>query len=325
MSASRHITWENFQSNYIEPGDPAVEVIPGSPHVEIFVERRGSCLGIRISHDDIPDISRILLDAISIEHRVKDDRLYLEIFTEDKALYEAFYAMATTVADLVQLEGREGVEAVRIAADRFTSLLRLRTLMPEEKRIGLWGELWALNRLLAGRGAGGLDAWTGPRDEPHDFRIGEYEVEVKTTRSNEREHVISSIQQLDSSPGKKLYVLSLQLGLGGSDSGLTLGEAISGVDNLLKGYPDRQEEFKSLIESLGCRTSDLPYYPDRFVLRTYAVMIPVDLNFPRISRDLLDKALGSSRQARIRDVHYRVNLEGMDYGDGDAVFQKLFV
>jgi hypothetical protein len=75
------------------------------------------------------------------------------------------------------------------------ALLQTSALLSEEKQVGLAGELWLLERLLRGLGPRALDAWVGPGGQSHDFRLGDFEFEVKATSGTRRVHMINGLNQ----------------------------------------------------------------------------------------------------------------------------------
>lgn len=76
----------------------------------------------------------------------------------------------------------------------------------EEK--GLWGELFALRKLLLHVSAmDAIRAWTGPEYEAQDYKFSDKWIEVKTVGSNSFVAKISSINQLISVNTGYLYVI----------------------------------------------------------------------------------------------------------------------
>ena len=101
-----------------------------------------------------------------------------------------------------------GIKAAERAIGQFRVLLKRSHVMSEDSMVGLWGEMWALIRLLNKYGTGTIDSWKGPDKGVHDFRIGNNELEIKTTRNEERTHIISRLSQLEPSPDMDLYLVS---------------------------------------------------------------------------------------------------------------------
>jgi hypothetical protein len=101
----------------------------------------------------------------------------------------------------------------------YLALLRDRGLLTIPAQQGLLGELLLVERLLhvaRTRGlpdANALDAWKGwAQGASRDFSRNGSVVEVKTTSSDQREHSISSIEQLELGAGENLlHIYSLSL------------------------------------------------------------------------------------------------------------------
>ena len=72
----------------------------------------------------------------------------------------------------------------------------------------------------------------------------------------------------------------------------------------------------------GWRDSDEIRYPRRRRLRTLARLVRVDDTCPRLTPELVAGALGST-SARIEQVHYTVDLEGMGIEDETPDFELI--
>jgi hypothetical protein len=136
--------------------------------------------------------------------------------------------------------------------------------------------------------------------------------------------MISGPRQLVASRGCRLYVLSLQFEPAGAADGQALPDAVASVRGLLEGHAHALDAFNRM---LGGRTSyrdeDAAMYTDRYRLRTTPSLVPVGTGFPRITPDLLTRALGKEVAGRVSDVRYRINLEGMGVLDGSTAFRRI--
>ena len=174
----------------------------------------------------------------------------------------------------------------------------------------MFGELIALERAIGNLGeTAALAAWLGPQSEEHDFVLPEGDVEVKTTRTERRIHVIHGADQLTPKPGRPLYLMSIQVTrAGASAEGRTLPEAIE----TLRGRLQRgRTAFDNRLESLGWsdhRAESL--YTVRFLLRSEPVFYVVDDSFPAITTDGLARIL--ARPDLVRLVDYRIDVTTLD-------------
>lgn len=322
MGGHRHISWENFALNYINPSVPARHTIPGIPGVQFFVTDKSTRIGIQIETETIEDIKYDLEQVESSIQRL-DDKLYLEISTTNSSLFEPFYALMVKISDLVQISEFQPNEAAIAAIEEFRRLLEKKPLLSREKELGLWGELWVLDRLIKKRGPAAVMAWTGPLKKVHDFRLDNLELEVKTTSNEERSHIISRIAQLECSPGKKLFLLSLQVQEGGLNRGLTLSEVIESTKKLLLASAKMKRHFESLTKEVGYLDEDAKYYNTRVAMRRIPTLIPVNSDCPKLTQIMITGSIGDQLAARISGVHYRIDVEGLGFEEGSKQFNSI--
>jgi hypothetical protein len=195
-------------------------------------------------------------------------------------------------------------------------------MLSEEKQTGLAGELWMLERLFAFSAGGALDAWTGPRGEAHDFRVGEREFEVKATRTERRVHSISSPTQLVPSPGMELFLLSVQFAGAGAAGGASLAERVRAARELFEPF-GRAAEFDSLLlAKYGIGEATAGHYRERVQLRSKPYLVPVTPTFPSLREDDI-LAIPREGMERISDVRYRLDVSGLGFPDGSPEFLAI--
>lgn len=323
MPPDRHITWDNFRQNYIAPGVPAVHSINGSPAVRFFVSGDAGSIGIQIAADGPCEPPELMLEQIGTRVRYSGQVPYIEVITDQSQLFEQFYAVMVNIADLVQLEGLPYTTAINRSVDQFRSLLEARAILTDDRVVGLWGELWVLKRLIDKHGITVFDSWDGPRDGVHDFRLGNDELEVKTTRNEERVHIISRLSQLVPSPDMSLYLVSLQLVPADNLAGVCLPGLIRSVKGMIGADHEVRDKFIDLLSGVGYDEGDSHFYRMKYILRSSPAVIPVDAACPRISPSMIDASIGTDLASRISDVQYRINLTGMGFGEDHAEFRRL--
>jgi hypothetical protein len=319
-ASGRHLEWRNFR-DLIDHGVPAVQPVSGTPDVQVFVDESGSRIGLRTP---VPQDLRVEPSPVAeIDVRLVNlaGLHMLEISTRASGLFAEFYAVLEEIADRMQLRAQTPGAAFGATLANWKALLRPTDRMSDEQRLGLFGELLILDRVLTAEGPSAISAWTGPLAEPHDFRLGADEIEVKATSSRKRSHLISSLEQLEPSPGRRLHLVSIQLEPAGNEAGLSLPEL---VDRVRARIPVGSSDSDALETSLlvGWRFSDVhaPFYRDRFQLRTLATLTTVLGEFPRLTPALLTGMPGSER---IEDVQYRISVDGLGVGDGTAEFLAI--
>jgi len=316
---SRHLSWERFEE-LIDAGPPAVEVAKGEPRVEIFTDAGGARIGVRTptSGTGFPPNPLVEIDMRQLR---SGNTHFIEISTTNAALYRDFYAFACAIADRLQVDGMPAEAAVDSAMEAWAALLRRLALLSDEQQIGLLGELWWLRRLAAALGwATAVDAWKGPDAEEHDFSLVAADIEVKTTLSDKRVHVIGSLTQLVPTGSRPLFVLSLQLTGAGAGPGESLADVVHAVRG---GVMDESEAARrrldQQLEHAGWRDEHAVHYRRQFVLRAPPSLVPVDDACPAITPGTLHH-LGPDKLARLVQVAYRVDLTGLGYEDGTPGF-----
>ena len=318
----RHLEWPNVQE-IVRTGSPAVQPILGEPWAHLFIDEGGGRLGVRIALGGSANTQPSPLAAV-MARRVKwrgDEAL--EVSCNKPLLFQAFYDLVRQLADQVQLEGVAPEAALATAVSKWHQLLRPAELMSPEQQLGLAGELWVLARLLRTKGLVAVSAWTGPSDEPHDFRFGQMELEVKSTWRHTRLHAISSLEQLEATAGRRLYVLSLQMEAAGAEAGWTLPEQVNDIRLLLGPEGSERSAFEdALLTVWRYVDEDASQYGTRMEFRQPPMLVEIVEGSPRITRPMLAEALGTA-VGRIRAARYDLDLEGAGVLDGNPAFLAL--
>jgi hypothetical protein len=294
----------------------------GEPRVEIFTDPRGSRIGIRIFSDSIaPDMPLVEMDSRSM---VINGENVIEISTVNFRLYREFYAFACTVADGVQIASLTPARAVQSSLASWAALVERLAILSPEQQTGLLGELWMLERIAATKGwRDALRSWKGPDAEEHDFSLTDADVEVKTTVSEHRVHMIGSLTQLLPMPGRPLYILSLQFTQSGLGPGRTLTQAVTEAHaSASADSPVFASDLDARLHQTGWRQEHGQYYRRRWNLRSGAKLITVDETCPAIVPDTL-ASLGANRLSRLVQLSYRVSLEGLGSEDGSPAFLEI--
>lgn len=324
MSPPHHLSWENFRSTVLIPGQQRVHRVTNSPYIEVFGDGVLNRVGIWLQTARATAIPPELLKLTFISARIfkQKGRILLEIATSVTSLQRQFYHFAVAVAERVIVEKRLPADAASLEIQCFTDLLEEKSLLGPERQIGLLGELLFLERVLGSEGVGALDAWLGPKGEPHDFRLQKREFEVKTTVSPHRIHTIHGTEQLVPSKGCSLYLVSVLLGPGGAGDGFSLSEKIEQLAGKFAQVPARLTQFAAALESCGFRNADRGHYLRRFAMRRPMGLVRVDKKFPALTRPSIQGALGQLA-SRIESLQYDVSVEGLECEDGTARFSAV--
>ena len=172
------------------------------------------------------------------------------------------------------------------------------------------GELLVVEALLDGANAGEvLERRVGPLAEQHDFALPAVDLEVKTTLSERRRHMISGTEQLRPNPARPLWLVSIQLTRAGSGAGRSLAGVVVDLRERLHG----DAHFDSALVELGWDDDDAELYDQRYLPRSTPLAYTVDGDFPAITAERLRAAV--PHVDHISDLTYRVDVTDRTPGD----------
>ncbi len=138
---------------------------------------------------------------------------FIDLLCRDQKLDPVFGELVSELLSRLRA-GKPPGEAVSSTLEDFRTLLvsRNREEVPREKLLGLLGELHVMQRLVQAHGSEALDAWVGPHEQRHDFRVGARAIEVKTSaRSDSTQITVHGIDQLAPPRGGALLLIHLGL------------------------------------------------------------------------------------------------------------------
>lgn len=311
--------WQHLQTQFIDNGLPGLFVVSAEPRMTLFLDPGATRFGVRLAGpaaDTIP----LRLASVQVRDVVVDGERMLEIATSISGLFETFHLFLADLAPRVVIKGVPIDKAVVSALDRWKSLLHEDALMTEERQQGLFGELWCLRRLLAAGLTEGLTSWTGAASEAHDFRLPAFDLEVKTTRSARRIHIINGLSQLAPAGSIPLYLLSIRLENAGQ-GGESLPELIDAVATWLE--EAEKPAFDELLAQLGYVSMHAYRYRGRWRLAAPAVLIPVVDGAPRLTREAVASLPSRFAPERIAEAQYRVDVEGLGFPDQSPDFLAI--
>lgn len=312
-ASGRHVSWDHI-AEILATGAPAIQRLPGTPECQILIGAAGQEITLRIPVSDKARPDPLRERELVLRTTKDGDQSYLELSTPNPELFKDFYTFACLVVDRVQLEGVEPLRAINETIRAWAELIRPRPRLTRENEIGLIGELWFLRYIADQLGwATAIGCWKGAESEEHDFGLPTVDVEIKTTVGETRQHLISSLTQMVPSPGRPLFLLSIQITAATADQRETcrlptmVDEARSEAGKAGAGTAERLE---ILLENLKWRDDNHDLFPDHFRLRSEPALVPVNERFPALVPPLLS-GLGDDLVARILQVTYRVNVEGL--------------
>jgi len=138
---------------------------------------------------------------------------WLDVACLDTSLNEMFLVVVRDIVDELITAADDRVKAVRRALRTWQWFwANRRSPLSRDEIIGLLAELWFLDRWLPL--PGGIDHWTGPDGDRHDFVHRLISVEVKGTQVHHdgpARHRISRLDQMEDPESGQLYLFSLQV------------------------------------------------------------------------------------------------------------------
>ncbi|OQQ26350.1 hypothetical protein A6411_18925 [Prescottella equi] len=222
------------------------------------------------------------------------------------ARYEG-YSFIAAVVDAMK-SGQTLAVATHGSVRTFKDLLAKRRGLTPEREQGLIGELLLLSHLLDTVGEHeAIQAWLGPQSEEHDFVLAACDAEVKTTVSEKRVHLINSATQLQPSPQRVLWLISIQLTKAGAAGDSTsLAMLVGAIRGRLGGG---RERFLEYLVSLGWRDDDADLYQTRYMLRSRPAAYLVDEEFPAITQPRIDMVVPQPHF--VGGISYRIDVSSL--------------
>ncbi len=317
------ISWESLE-DYIERGIAAQLPISIGSAICFLIGNEGESLGLRLDVETAEKIRPSPYEELEIDLKLVNEKLVIELVVAQDSLFRTFYHFAIDIVQQVLLHGASSEDAILRALESWTQLLSRRKLLEGTEQTGLIGELCLLQALIKKQGHEGFYSWVGPVREPHDFRLGEIEIEVKSTTQLNRVHRIHGLDQLEPSPGIQLYLLSLQFEpAGNAKGGKSLVDRIREIRQLLAEHVELLNTFESHLKNLGFDDADSIFYTAKLIFRGPPIIIPVDASFPKLTRQMVGQILTPGAAQRVSYVEYDLNVDGLGYVEGSPQFNSV--
>lgn len=295
--------------SYFRNRVPAAFVLSDKPETQLTIDPPHQELRLITpaagSEPDVTAFTRIALRRVRVPG---DGRDWFEIAVDARDMHYEAYVLLESIVDRLR-SGASFRHSVSESMEGLKDLLTKRKKLTDEKVTGLIGELLMLEYVLDANGESvAVPAWLGPHAEEHDFGFEAFDAEVKTTMSEARSHIIGSDTQLEATPGRPLYLVSIQLTRAGNAAdGFTLPVVIARVRERLD---ETARTFDSALERLGWSDVDADLYSTRFELRSTPRAYLVDEEFPAITSARLDKVI--PQRPLVGGISYRVDVTHLD-------------
>jgi hypothetical protein len=301
---------------YFHSAAPTIHPLSNAPVCLLLIEPDSRLLRLRTPATDSPaDVGAYDRLGFDIVEEPGVEALWFQLTIDADGMAYEGYSLIMSVVD--QLEaGRPFRYSVSDALTAYRELLTRRRTLSDEQEIGLFGELGVFAHLVETTGEeAATAAWLGPDSEEHDFVLEGCDLEIKTTRSESRVHVIGSATQLLPAQDRPLHLVSIQFtAAGAAAEGETLPERVRRVRGLLtRGV----RVFEERLRAVGWDDMNADeVYTRGYVLRSTPRCYHVDEDFPAVVPDGL--ALIVRRPELVVGLVYRINVTGIAAGSPPA-------
>lgn len=278
---------------------------------EIGDSGRDIALYVELERHQRPPHSR--LPAVQIDQVAHRGLRMARIRTSQMALMRDFHDLLMAVADRIVTGDHTLDVAFNETVRAWSALLDQSRAVSLQKRLGLHGELAILRFLADSHGwASALDSWTGPENEEHDFALPDFDLEVKTTASERRRHTVHGFGQLQATPGRPLWFVSIRLTRGGA-GGRSLAESVHAVQDAAAAQNVMLGARLTRALAAAGWSEECPD-DERWTPRDEPLVLAAN-NVPRINFDQLPlKALD-----RISSVQYDIDVTGLTPTPGPPI------
>ncbi|WP_127360894.1 PD-(D/E)XK motif protein [Actinacidiphila soli] len=309
-----HLAWSDVEY-YLHSGQDATIPLGSVGQLRIDYVVAHEDIALHVETGPHQRTLRTTIPAIGIDQIHEGGRRMTRLRTTEPALLRDFHDLLCAITERMVVNHRSLEQAFMETVRAWSALLDGPRSLQLEIRLGLIGELAVLRSVAAQPDydwSTALEAWVGPEGEEHDFALPLFDLEVKTTASEQRRHTIHGTGQLSPTTGRPLWLVSLQLTRGGS-AGRTLSQCVAAVrEQLAEHAPAHVARFLARVARAGWR-AELPD-DERWSLRSEPLVLAVDGSLPRLDETMLS-ALPGELRARLADVRYRIDVTGLPAAD----------
>lgn len=268
------------------------------PHLLIGVDPGTALPSLRSTRALAVDVDQLAVSG-------RDARMYIDVRCTHVAHDATFAAL---VAELIRKLDAAPSEPGRVLADvlgRWRAFWSVdQSGMPAADALGLFGELWFLERWMSPVTLGVVRAWSGPDRSRHDLQWESSSVEVKTSAvqgTGGVVHRIASLDQLENPERGKLLFFSLSV----ADDVLARNTLASLVDRVRGaiGDPAALELLDEHLAAYGYNPAHAQRYNRTLRIISESLYL-VDGDFPRLTRD----SFGAGLPAGVSDVSYAIAM-----------------
>lgn len=295
---------------YFRSGTVTTHLISESPEAIVRIDGAGQKISLLTPHIGMVQ-NTTELKRVSTGLETWNGSEWARITVDARNMYTEAYGLMLSIVQAMR-GGATFAAATSAAMTNMKTLLAAKPRISEQKQIGLIGELLLFRSLLeAFDEYSVIEWWLGPLAEERDYAFAAFDAEVKTTVSELRAHVINGVGQLEPSPGRPLWLVSIQITRGGGDPNAVTLPAL--IQEIREGLTATRDRFMAYLASEGWEDDDAAMYPTAYIYRTRPAAYLVDDDFPAVTRNRLNSVVPHSDL--VSAVTYRVDVSSRTPGD----------
>ncbi|MBD0022534.1 PD-(D/E)XK motif protein [Gordonia pseudamarae] len=295
---------------YFRSGTVTTHTVSETPEIIIRIDGPGQKISLLTPHTGmVQDTAALKRVSTGVETRNGCD--WGRFTVDARNMHAEAYGLMLSIVQAMH-GGATFAAATSAAMTNMKAILAAKPRLSTEKQIGLVGELLVFSAMLDTFDEDTIiDWWLGPLAEDRDYAFPAFDAEVKTTLGETRVHVINGASQLEPSPGRPLWLVSIQvIRAGGDPNGFTLPGLIQDIRDRLTAT---RERYATYLASVGWEDDDAAIYPTAYVLRTTPAAYLVDDDFPAVTPGRLHSVVPHSDL--VSAVTYRVDVSSRMPGD----------
>lgn len=295
---------------YFRSGTVTTHLVSESPRVLFVIDGPGQRISVLTPRNGMV-LDTATLRRVSTATEVRGGVEYARLTLDARGMYAEAYGLLLSILQAMR-GGATFAAASSAAMTNMKALLAAKLRIPEERQVGLVGELLLFRSLLDRYDEYTVtDWWLGPLAEERDYAFPAFNAEVKTTLRETRSHLIHGAGQLEANPGRSLWLVSVQITRAGGDpSGFSLPGLLQEIRDRLT---STRERFMGHLVDEGWDDDDAALYPTTYILRTAPAAYLVDDDFPAVTPSRLHSMVPHSDL--VSDVTYRVDVSSRAPGD----------
>lgn len=292
---------------------PFRHTIPAGQSTTLIYDGEQLAISVSLSQNDDPAKLPVLPRALRFETDIP--RQILTVTCSEPDLHKYFYTYICHALEAIREKHQPAVVAFRESWIRTRELLEQQIVLSHDKQLGLLGELILLSLVaetLSNGWSAALDSWHRDAHAEHDFAFGSADIEVKSTSKEARVHMIGSLNQLRASPGRRLFLLSLQFSAAPphANGSVSLNEKVRDIFGDIAASAELTSRFRDRLARAGWHEDHGDHYDHRVIERSVPKIIQVDEGFPRLTNEKIT-GLPTELLARIKSVVYSVDVAGL--------------